>query len=148
MSAKNGTLYAIFATVGTVVTASASTDRMYACRDSSIKFTVDTPDATTKESAAWWEGITGIRDVTIDFSGVWDDAGSATTLTATEIAALIIAGNAAMKFAFVPAALGTTIPGWMGMGFFNGLSITAPYEKPCEFSGSVKGTGAWAVFTA
>jgi hypothetical protein len=148
MAAVNGTLYGIFSTVGTVATATASTDRIYSCKSASLKVNIDIPDATTKESGGWWEGITGLRDWSIDFGGVWNEAGSATTLTATEIMAIIIAGNAAMKFAFVPAALGTTIPGWMGMGFFTNESITADVEKPCEFSGSVKGTGALALFTA
>lgn len=148
MAAINGTLYALFSTTGTVATATAATDRVYSCKTASLKVNVDIPDATTKESGAWWEGITGLRDWSIDFGGVWDEAGSATTLTATEIMAHIIAGNAARKFAFVPAALGTSIPGWMGMGYFTGQTITADMEKPCEFSGSVKGTGALALFTA
>ena len=148
MAAVNGTLYAVFATTGTIATATASTDRMYACKTSTLKVDIDIPDASTKESAGWWEGITGQKSWSIDFGGVWNEAGTATALTAVEIMALIIAGNVGMKFAFVPAALGTTIPGWMGMGFFNGLSITADNEQPCTFSGGVKGTAPLAVFTA
>jgi predicted secreted protein len=148
MAAVNGTLYAVFATVGTISTASAATDRLYACKTASLKVNVDIPDASTKESGGWWEGIAGQKDWSIDFGGVWNEAGSATTMTATEIMADIIAGSVVKKFAFVPAALGTTIPGWMGMGIFQGLSISADNEKPCEFSGSVKGSGPWAVFTA
>jgi predicted secreted protein len=148
MAAINGTLYAPFSTSGTVATATASADKIYSCKSATLNVNVDIPDATTKESGGWWEGIAGLKDWSIDFGGVWDEAGSATALTATEIMAHIIAGNAARKFAFVPAALGTTIPGWMGMGFFTGEKITADLEKPCEFSGSVKGTGALALFTA
>jgi hypothetical protein len=107
---------------------------------------IDLPEATTKESAAWAEHITGLRGATCDFGGVWDEAGSATALTATEIMALIIAGNTARKFAFVPAALGVVIPGWKFMGNFLSISLTADVEKPCEFSGSVKATGALVLF--
>jgi hypothetical protein len=148
MSAINGTLYAIFSTTGIISTASASTDRIYSCKTASLNVNVDLPDATTKESAAWAEHITGLRDASIDFGGVWDEAGSATALTATEIMTLIIAGNATRKFAFVPAALGTTIPGWKFMGNFSKMGITADVEKPCEFSGSVKATGALVLFDA
>lgn len=148
MAAINGTLYAVFSTTGTIATATASGDKIYSCKTATLNVNAAVEDASTKESAGWWEGIAGQKDWSIDYGGVWDEAGSATALTATEIMAHIIAGNAARKFAFVPAALGTTIPGWMGMGFFNSQKITADMEKPCEFSGSVKGTGALALFTA
>jgi hypothetical protein len=148
MSAINGTLYALFSTTGTIASAVASTDKIYSCKTASLKVDIDLPDATTKESAAWAEHITGLRGATCDFGGVWDEAGSATALTATEIMTLIIAGNTARKFAFVPAALGTTIPGWKFMGNFSGMSISADVEKPCEFSGSVKATGALVLFDA
>jgi hypothetical protein len=148
MAAINGTLYGLFSTVGTVATASASTDRIYACKSASITFDTDVPESSNKESAGWFEGIPGIKNVKISFSGTWDEAGSATALTAAEIIAAVIAGNTARKFAFVPAALGTATPGWMGMGIFSNIGINADMEKPCEFSGSVQGTAAWAVFTA
>jgi hypothetical protein len=146
MAAVNGTLYAIFSTTGSISTAVTSTDKIYSCKNSVLKVNVDLPDATTKESAAWAEHITGLRDATCDFSGVWDEAGTATALTAAEIMALIIAGNVTRKFAFVPAALGVLIPGWKFMGNFTGITITADVEKPCEFSGSAKATGALVLF--
>jgi hypothetical protein len=117
-------------------------------KDATLNVNVDIPDASNKESAGWWEGIPGQKDWSIDFSGTWDEAGTATAMATSEIMAHIISGNAAKKFAFIPAALGTTIPGWMGMGMFQGVKITSPNEKPCETSGSVKGTGALALFTA
>jgi hypothetical protein len=144
--AVNGTLYAIFSTAGTISTAVASTDKIYSCKSASINIDIDLPDATTKESAAWAECISGIRQGKLSFGGVWDEAGSATALTATEIIAVIIAGNAARKFAFIPAALGVVIPGWKFMGHFENMGITADLEKPCEFSGSVKSTGAISLF--
>jgi hypothetical protein len=146
--AVNGTLYGIFSTSGTLATATASGDKIYACRSASIKYDASIEDASSKESGGWWDGMPGQKGVTLDFGGVWDEAGVASALTATEIIAHIISGNAARKFAFVPAALGTTIPGWMGMGFFQNIGVNADNEKPAEFSGSIKGTGAWEVFTA
>jgi hypothetical protein len=148
MAEVNGTLYAICSTAGTVGTATTSADKIYACKSASIKFDAAVEETSNKESGGWFDGMPGMKSVSLDFSGTWDEAGSATALTATEIIALLIAGNVARKFAFVPAALGTTIPGWMGMGIFQNISITADNEKPCEFSGSVKGIKAWAVFTA
>jgi len=146
MSAINGTLYAVFATVGTIATATAATDRICACKSASLNVNMATPDASTKESAGWWEGIAGQKDWSIDFGGVWDEALTATKLSLAEIMALVIAGGAAMKFTFIPAVMGVATPGWKGMGFFTNVKITADMEVPCEFSGSVKGTGALVLF--
>jgi hypothetical protein len=148
MSVVNGTLYALFSTTGTVATATTSTDKLYSCKSASITFNGAVEDASSKESAGWFDGMPGQKDVALSFSGPWDEAGTATAMTATEVIAHMIAGNVARKFSFVPAALGTSIPGWMGMGIFQNIGVTADNEKPCEVSGSVKGTGPWAVFTA
>ncbi len=148
MAAVNGTLYAVFATTGVIGTATASTDRVYSCKSATLNVNIDLPDASTKESGAWAQHITGLKDWSIDFNGVWDEAGTATALTFAEIMALIIAGNTAQKFAFVPAALGVVIPGWKGIGNWKGLTVTGDMEVPCTFSGSVKGTGALILFDA
>lgn len=149
MAAVNGTLYGVFATTATSTsTATASGDRIYSCKSATLNVDIDLPDVSTKDSAAWAQHITGLRSWNISFDGVWDEAGSGSALTAKEIMDLIIAGNVKKKFAFVPAALGTSIPGWMGMGSFKNLSIGADMEAGCTFSGSVQGDSALAVFTA
>jgi hypothetical protein len=146
MSAINGTLYAAFATTGTIATAVASTDRLYSCKSATLKVDIDLPDVSTKESAAWAQHITGLKNWSIDFNGVWDEAGSATQVTFSEIMALIIAGNVSAKYCFIPAALGVSIPGWKGMGSWKGLTVTGDMEQGCTFSGSVVGNGALILF--
>jgi len=148
MSAINGTLYALFSTTGTIATATASGDRVYSCKNTTFKCDVDLPDVSTKESAGWAEHLSGIKSASVDFSGIWDETGTATALTAAEILALIIAGNTKRKFAFVPAALGTTIPGWKFMGSFKGMQLGADMEIGCTFSGSVVASGAVSLFDA
>lgn len=148
MAEVNGTLYAIFSTAGAIGTATAATDKIFTCKTASIKFDQAIEETSNKESGGWYDGMPGQKGVSLTFGGVWDDTGTATAMTATEIIAYLIGGNAARKFAFIPAALGTTIPGWAGMGIFQDISITADSEKPCEFSGSVKGIKAWIVFTS
>jgi predicted secreted protein len=145
MSAINGTLYAVFSKDTGAI---ASTDKIYACKTASLKVDVNLDDVSTKESGGWWEGIPGQKNWSIDFGGVWDEAGSATALTVSEIMALILAGNVVRKVAFVPAALGTSIPGWSGQGFFQNMNIQADLEVGCTFSGAVKGTAALALFTS
>ncbi len=146
MAAVNGTLYAVFATTGIISTAVASTDRLYSCKSATLKVDVDLPDVSTKESAAWAQHITGLKNWSIDFNGVWDEAGSATQVTFAEIMALIIAGNVSAKYAFIPAALGVVIPGWKGMGSWKNLTVTGDMEQGCTFSGSVVGSGALILF--
>jgi hypothetical protein len=148
MSAINGTLYAIFSTAGIISTAVASTDRVFSCKNTTFKCDVDLPDVSTKESGGWAEHLAGIKSASVDFGGVWDESGTATALTAAEILALIIAGNAKRKFAFVPAALGTTIPGWKFMGSFKGMQLGADMEAGCTFSGSAVASGAVSLFDA
>jgi predicted secreted protein len=149
MAAVNGTLYAIFSTTATSTsTATASGDKIYSCKSATWNVDIDLPDVSTKESGGWAQHIGGLKSWNVSFDGVWDEAGSASALTAKEIMDLIIAGNVKRKFAFIPAALGTSIPGWMGMGSFKSMSVTADMEQGCTFSGSAQGDGAPAVFTA
>ena len=146
MAAVNGTLYAVFAIVGGIATAAAATDRVASCKTASLKVDIDLPDASTKDSAAWAQHITGLRNASIDFSGVWDEAATGTLLTVNEIMVLLLAGNAEMKFAFIPAAMGTTLKGWKFVGSFKGISIDAPAEQPCTFAGSAVANGALVLF--
>lgn len=145
----NGTLYAVFSGAGPIATALAATDRIFSCKTSSFKCDVDLPDVSTKESAGWAQHLEGggLKNWSIDFSGIWNEAGTATSLTLAEIMALIIAGNVMRKVAFCPAALGTATVGWSGMGSFKGMTFEALMEAPCTFSGSIVGSGPVAVFT-
>src|SRR5450759_5456710 len=98
MAEINGTLYAICSTTGTVATATVITDKIYACKTASIKFDQAVEETSNKESGGWFDGMPGMKSCSLDFGGTWDEAGSATALTATEIIAHLIAGNAARKF--------------------------------------------------
>lgn len=149
MGAVNGTLYAAFSMAGTSATAVTGAARVYSCKAATFKCDVDLPDVSTKESAKWAQHLEGggLKNWSIDFNGVWDEADAANSLSVAEIMVLLIAGNASRKVAFIPAILGTATPGWSGMGSFKGISIEAPMEAGCIFSGSVVGNGAVAVFT-
>lgn len=147
MGAINGTLYSAFSMAGTISTAVTEAARIYSCKTASFKCDVDLPDASTKDSAAWAQHISGIKTWSIDYSGVWDEADAVNTLSVAEIMALLIAGNVSRKVAFVPKILGTATVGWSGMGSFKGISLDAPMEQPITFAGSLQGNGALAVFT-
>ena len=146
MAAINGTLYAAFS--GATPGAMAVTERLFYCKNATLNVDVDLPDASTKESAGWARHITGMRNWTIDYDGVFDVGTIATEITPTEILAAIIARSADTTMAFIPAIMGVATPGWSGLGTFKGIKIDAPMEGPMTFSGSIVGNAPLAVFAA
>lgn len=149
MGAVSGTLYAAFSMAGIISTAVTGAARIYSCKSATFKCDADLPDVSTKESAKWAQHLEGggLKNWSIDFNGIWDETDAANSLSVAEIMALLIAGNVSRKIAFIPAILGTATVGWSGMGSFKGISIDAPMEAGCTFSGSLVGNGAVAVFT-
>jgi predicted secreted protein len=98
-------------------------------------------DATTKDSAAWTEGLSGLRDWSIDVEGLTDYSAS---FGADELADLII------NRATVTVEFGTgTTSDTKFSGTCNLASLTqdAPLEDVASFSGSLTGTGALAKAT-
>lgn len=149
MGALNGTLYTAFSMEGTISTAVTQAARIFSCKNATFKCDIDLPDVSTKDSAGWAQHLSGggLKTWGIDFDGVWDEVDVATTLSVAEILALIIAGNADRKVAFIPAALGTATVGWAGMGTHKGIQLAAPMEAGMTFAGSIQGNGALQVFT-
>lgn len=134
MAVINGSTYAVW----------ANTERLWMCKNGSLKVDVDLPDVSTKESG-WAAHIIGLKNWSIDFDGVYEDAGgSATLMTPAEILALIIAGTAAAAVFFKPVS-GTLTTGWTGSGTFKSIIITGNMETGITFSGSIVGTGALSV---
>ncbi len=131
MAALNGTVFAVFY---------GSTNRLWSCKNSSLKVDVDLPDVTSKESGGWAAHIDGLRNWSIDFDGVFEetDAGAA-TMTPTEILAAIIARTADAEVAFKLASGATTSTGWKGNGTFKSISIVGDMETGMTFSGSIVG---------
>jgi predicted secreted protein len=135
MAVINGSAYAVW----------ANTERLWSCKNGSLKVDVDLPDVSTKESAGWAAHIIGQKSWSIDFDGVYEDAGgTAVLMTPAEILALIIAGTAAATVYFKPTS-GTATTGWSGSGTFKSMTITGNMESGIAFSGSIQGTGALAV---
>jgi hypothetical protein len=129
MAVINGTAYAVW----------SGSERLWSCKNSSLKVDVDLPDVTTKEDAGWAKHISGLRNWSIDFDGVYEDAGgTAVLMTPAEIMAAIIARTADADFSFKPTS-GTTTTGWKGHGTFKSMTITGDMESGITFSGSIVG---------
>jgi hypothetical protein len=134
MAVLNGTLFAVFY---------GSTNRLWSCKNSSLKVDVDLPDVTTKEDLGWAKHINGLRSWSIDFDGIFEetDAG-VTTMTPTEILAAILARAGDAEVAFKLATGATTSTGWKANGTFKSITITGDLETGMTFSGSIVGNAA------
>lgn len=98
-------------------------------------------DATTKDSAAWTEGLAGLRDWSIDCEGLTDYSAS---FGADELADLIIS-RASATAEFGTGASGDTK--YSGEVNLASLTMDAPLEDVASFSGSLTGSGALAKAT-
>jgi predicted secreted protein len=96
----------------------------------------DIADATTKDSAGWSEGISGLRSGEISFDGLVDyaDANSAIDLID------LISTRAKVTCVFGTAATGDTI--YTAQGFIASIEQTGEMEAAVTFSGSITLTGA------
>jgi predicted secreted protein len=135
MSAINGTVYSVW----------NGTERLWSCKNASLKVDVDLPDVTTKEHAGWGKHLQGLRNWSIDFDGVYEDAGGTSVLmTPAEILASIIARTASAEVSFKPVT-GTATTGWKGDATFKSITITGNMESGITFSGTIVGNDALEV---
>jgi len=130
MAKINGTLYCAF----------SGSDKVLYNTNTSLNLEQDLPDTTNKESAGWAEHNNGLRSWSIDFDGLYDEAGSG--ITADEVMAAIIGRSADTAVHFKPTSGETT--GWTGNGTFKNCKIDAGLEAPIKISGSIVGNGALA----
>lgn len=96
----------------------------------------DIADATTKDSAGWSEGISGLRSGEISFDGLVDysDSNSVIDLIA------LISARTQVTCVFGTAATGDTI--YTAEGFIASIEQTGEMEAAVTFSGSITLTGA------
>lgn len=135
MAVINGTAYAVW----------NGSERLWSCDSCGLNVDVDLPGATTKEDDGWEKHINGLRKWSIDFSGVYEDAGGTSVLmTPAEVLATIIARTADADVAFKPAS-GTTTTGWKGNATFQNIKIDAPLEQVIKFSGTIVGNAPLTV---
>jgi predicted secreted protein len=132
MSAINGSVYSVW----------NGTERLWSCKNASLKVDVDLPDVTTKEDAGWAKNIKGLRNWSIDFDGIYEDAGgSAVLMTPAEILKAIIDRTADAEVSFKPIT-GTSSTGWKGNGTFKSITIGGNMETGVTFSGTIVGNDA------
>jgi len=131
MAKINGTLYCAYSTA----------DKILHSTNATLNVEQDLPDVTNKESSGWAEHINGLRKWSIDFDGLYDEAGSG--ITPDEIMAAIIGRTADITANFKPTSGATK--GWTGTGTFKNLKLDAPLEGGMKVTGSIQGNGALAL---
>ena len=134
MAQINGTLMTVYYN---------DTSLILSTTDCTLNVNQDLPDTTNKESGGWAEHINGLKDWSIDFSGMYETEG--TGETSPELMAIIVAGTAAVSMKFGTSAAAAS--GWTGDGTLSNISFEAPTEGPATVSGTIVGTGALAAIT-
>ena len=112
---------------------------------SSISFSMDTPESTSKDSGGIEEVIAGVRSVEISFDGLvaYDDAWNIDNF----LDYMVGSSNGRTK---VRVDFGTGITGdkvYRMDGFFSSIEYSAEAENPVTYSGTFVGTGAVQVAT-
>lgn len=103
---------------------------------SSLSFSLDTPEATSKDSGGYREVIAGTRSLEISFDGLvaYDDT--------VDIDTLIGHANSRTK---IYARFGTTVTGdttYTSQGFLSSIEYTADSEAPITYSGTFTSSGS------
>ena len=134
MAQVNGTLMTVYYD---------STSLILSTTDCTLNVNQDLPTTTNKDSGGWASHINGLKDWTIDFSGMYEAAG--TGETTNELIAIIVAATTAVTVKFGTSA--SAASGWTGSGTLSNMTLDAPTEGPATASGTIVGTGALAAIS-
>lgn len=107
----------------------------------SLSFSLDTPEATSKDSGGYREVIAGTRSIEISFDGLvaYDDS--------VDIDTLLGYANNRTK---IHARFGTAVSGdttYAVQGFLSSIEYTADSEAPITFSGTFTSSGSVSIGT-
>lgn len=103
---------------------------------SSISYSLDTPDATSKDSSGYREVIAGVRSLDMSFDGfvAYDDP------TSIEELMVFINNRTKVNCKFATALTGDVV--YSCDGFLTSIDYTADSESPVTYSGTFSSTGS------
>ncbi len=103
---------------------------------SSISYSLDTPDATSKDSSGYREVIAGVRSLDMSFDGfvAYDDP------TSIEELMVFINNRTKVNCKFATAITGDVV--YSCDGFLTSIDYTADSESPVTYSGTFSSTGS------
>jgi len=122
---------------GTLLTIKVGGSKLLNSTSASLSLTLDTPEATTKDSGGFQDLIAGVKSGEISFEGlVAYDSGSGSQIG--DISDELIGGTQ------VTWEFSTDVSGddrYSGNGFISSIEITADMEAPVSYSGTIVTTG-------
>lgn len=122
---------------GSLLTVKVDSSKLLNTTSCTLSLSVDTPEATTKDSGGFQELIAGVKSGEISFEGlVAYDSGSGVQIG--DISDELIAGTK------VTWEFSTDVSGddkYSGEGFLTSIEITADMESPVSYSGTIATTG-------
>ena len=122
---------------GTLLTIKVGGSKLLNSTSASMSLTLDTPEATTKDSGGFQDLIAGVKSGEISFEGlVAYDSGSGVQIG--DISDELISGTS------VSWEFSTDVSGddkYSGNGFISSIEITADMESPVSYSGTIVTTG-------
>ena len=122
---------------GTLLTIKVGGSTLLNSTSASLSLTLDTPEATTKDSGGFQDLIAGVKSGEISFEGlVAYDSGSGSQIG--DISDELISGTS------VSWEFSTDVSGddkYSGNGFISSIEITADMEAPVSYSGTIVTTG-------
>lgn len=123
---------------GSLLTVKVDSSKLLNTTSCTLSLSVDTPEATTKDSGGFQDLIAGVKSGEISFEGlVAYDSGSGVQIG--DISDELIAGTK------VTWEFSTDVSGddkYSGEGFLTSIEITADMESPVSYSGTIATTGA------
>ena len=127
------------------VYSSGTTNLVAYAQNCSINVNHSTREITNKESSAWKEVLSGLRDFSIDVDGAyaWSNAAGGALANGIDdiLQTNIIAGRVAVDFIFGDTAA-TLDVSYAGSGFVTSISMSGGTEDTATYSLSIEGTGA------
>ena len=108
---------------------------------SSISYSLDTPDATSKDSSGYREVIAGVRSLDMSFDGfvAYDDP------TSIEELMVFINNRTKVNCKFATALTGDVV--YSCDGFLTSIDYTADSESPVTYSGTFSSSGSVTIGT-
>lgn len=112
---------------------------------SSISFSMDTPESTSKDSSGFREVIAGLRSVEISFDGLVafdDDVNAMGDTSAVSLTDYMIGssnGRTKIKAQFTTGETGD--PVYTCDGYVSSIEVSAEMEAPVSYSGTFIATG-------
>lgn len=121
---------------GSLLSVKVNANKILNSTSCTLSLSVDTPEATTKDSGGFQELIVGVKSGEISFEGlVAYDAGGEQI---GDVSADLLAGTQ------VTWEFSTDVSGddkYNGTGFISSIEITAEMESPTSYSGTIVTTG-------